>query len=163
MRSDSDRIVITSTNCFDSFQLQFLFILLVGSLTYVPRKTSRHTCARDHPVQFRLEVTPVSAAPTCLRSGQREQWWRFKWWGIPLLKRVLRDTLGDTNKTNDFFSTNYGSLYLRLRQRAAALVPFLYRQVSNKGASRCRNCAAIIDLSKTEQETWKSLCCLGRD
>jgi hypothetical protein len=78
---------------------------------------------------------------------------------IPLLS-VLRDTLGDTNKTNDLFRQLWVYTYARpsLRQRAGALVPFLYRQVSNKRRVQVSELPpAIIDLSNTEQETWKSL------
>jgi len=78
---------------------------------------------------------------------------------IPLLT-VLRDTLGDANRDNDILREVWVHTYVRpkLVQRAAALIPFLYKgmrvepRTALTGSPR-----AIINLSETEQPVWQRL------
>lgn len=82
---------------------------------------------------------------------------------VPLVS-VLRDTLGDANQQNDVLREVWVHTYARpkLVQKAAALVPFLYRgmQVAPR-ASLTNPPRAIINLSDTEQPVWQRLFVAG--
>jgi len=95
-------------DCFRLVSVAVLFILLVGSLTYVPRARFPAIPAREnHPVQFVLKLLqcrrrrPAYDLANVSNGGDSSV-------GNPFVERVLRDTLGDTNKIT-IFSTNYGS------------------------------------------------------
>ncbi|HEU0251931.1 MAG TPA: hypothetical protein VFR12_02790 [Pyrinomonadaceae bacterium] len=78
---------------------------------------------------------------------------------IPLLS-VLRDTLGDTVDENDVLREVWVHTYVRprLAQRAAALVPFLYKGLRvEHQTSLTAAPPAIIDLSDTGQRVWRQL------
>jgi len=78
---------------------------------------------------------------------------------IPLLS-VLRDTLGDTRRENDVFRQLWVHTYARPRlvQRAAALVPFLYKGLRvERQVPLTSPPPAIIDLSDTHRSVWRRL------
>jgi hypothetical protein len=136
-----------------------LSICFAGALTQsLAQDSDASSTQQNSATQLRVEVTPVSGGAELLtiwgypaarnESSERE---------IPLLS-VLRDTLGDTDKTNDLLRQLWVYTYTRpiVRQRIAAFIPFLYRRVGNKSAGQAaRVPPAIIDLSRLEQETWK--------
>jgi hypothetical protein len=78
---------------------------------------------------------------------------------IPLLS-VLRDTLGDARRENDVFRQLWVHTYARPRlvQKAAALVPFLYKGLPLEPQVRLTSPPpAIIDLSDTHSSVWRRL------
>src|SRR5215217_5823753 len=78
---------------------------------------------------------------------------------LPLIS-VLRDTLGDGIKENDILREVWVHTYAepRLVQRAAALVPFLYKGLQVKPrASSTSPPRAIINLSDTTGPVWRQL------
>jgi hypothetical protein len=111
--------------------------------------------------QFRLERTGVAGGAELLTI-----WGRVVAEGngeaaeeTPLLS-VLRDTLGDGVSENDLLREVWVHTYARpgLLQRAAALVPFMYRRVPR--GPRPANAGApppIIDLSDIERDVWNRL------
>ena len=111
--------------------------------------------------QFRLERTAVAGGAELLTiwtrvvaEGEREATEE-----TPLLS-VLRDTLGDGVRENDLLREVWVHTYARpsLLQRAAALVPFMYRRVPRGPLSaRAGAPPSIIDLSDTERDAWSRL------
>ena len=78
---------------------------------------------------------------------------------IPLLS-VLRDTLADANRENDVLGEVWVHTYAspKLIQRAAALVPFLYKGLRVKPHRALTSPPpAIINLSDTGQQAWQRL------
>ncbi len=100
--------------------------------------------------RFRVELTPVAGGAELItiwarvvdgKENQTEE--------LPLIS-VLRDTLGDDIKENDILREVWVHTYSqpRLVQRAAALVPFLYKGLQVKSsASSASPPQAIINLS----------------
>jgi hypothetical protein len=78
---------------------------------------------------------------------------------IPLLS-VLRDTLGDARRENDVFRQLWVHTYARPRliQKAAALVPFLYKGLRAEPQVRLTSPPpAIVNLSDTDGSVWRRL------
>lgn len=78
---------------------------------------------------------------------------------IPLIS-VLRDTFGDAVKENDVLREVWVHTYVRprLAQRAAALVPFLYKGLRVEPQAPLTTVPqAIINLSDTDQLVWRQL------
>lgn len=119
--------------------------------------------------RFRVEQTPIAAggelltiwARTCGESetarAETEQQNCSE--EVPLLS-VLRDTLGDERRENDILREVWVHTYARpkLVQRAAALIPFLYKNLRfDPDVSLTRPPRAIINLSDTGQSVWRRL------
>jgi len=134
-------------------------ISFAGGLTQSLAQDSDISPTEENPpAQLRVKVTPIRGGAELLtlwgyqggKSDSNEK-------AIPLLS-VLRDTLGDTDKTNDLFRQLWVYAYTRpsARQRTAALIPFFYRRFGHQpGRKAAEVPPAIIDLSQPERETWK--------
>ena len=103
---------------------------------------------------FRLERTPVIGGAEILTvfasvPEQTEQ--------VPLMS-VLRDTLGDSDPSNDRlrYVWTLTSATPTLLQRAAAAVPFFYFR-PNLGKNADKTPGAVIDLGDTSTIVWNSL------
>jgi hypothetical protein len=130
-----------------------------AGLTFAQQSSSASPNPKNRSAQFRLEVIHVANGAELLTI-----WFSTDASGdpaareIPLLS-VLRDTLGDGNPENDLLRQVWVYTYTHpsLRQRAAALVPFLYKGINRKRSSKRAAPPAIIDLSDTENDVWKSM------
>src|ERR1044072_6497964 len=146
----------TIANGFAKLSSAVLLLFLAGALTKSFGQELPTALAPQQPAtQFRVDVTPVAGGAEFITiwakiSGDSSDK------ALPLLS-LVRHSLGDDDQTNDLFRQLWVYTYTRpsLSQRAAALVPFLYRRVGNKSAKGVP--PAIIDLSNTEQETWQRL------
>ena len=112
--------------------------------------------------RFRIERTPVAGGAELITIWARvvasepqtdltEE--------LPLVS-VLRDTLGDDIKENDILREVWVHTYSQpmLVQRAAALVPFLYKGLQVKSrASSASPPRAIINLSDITEPVWRQL------
>jgi hypothetical protein len=99
--------------------------------------------------------TPTEAKSEPDRKDQREE--------LPLVT-VLRDTLGDEIKENDVLRQVWVHTYAQptLLQKAAALVPFLYKGVRAKPSTSMESSPrAIINLADTSQPVWRQLLVSG--
>ncbi|HEY0431941.1 MAG TPA: hypothetical protein VGC61_08975, partial [Pyrinomonadaceae bacterium] len=140
-----------------------LLLLLAGAHTNsFAQELSAAPEPRPSPTHLRVDVTPVAGGAefiTIWASVNGDSTSGDSSSEIPLLS-LVRDSFGDDDPTNDLFRQLWVYTYTRpsLRQRAAALVPFLYRRVGNKSGKGTTSAPpAIIDLSNAEQETWQRL------
>jgi len=118
--------------------------------------------------RFRVERTPVAGGAELITIWARvvgtepEGGWRpdrLQIEELPLVS-VLRDTLGDDTKENDILREVWVHTYARPRllQKAAALVPFLYKGIRVEPRSSLTSPPRpIVDLSATSDSVWRSL------
>ncbi|MCP9495805.1 MAG: hypothetical protein MSG64_15260 [Pyrinomonadaceae bacterium MAG19_C2-C3] len=75
---------------------------------------------------------------------------------VPLVS-ILRDTLGDSDPTNDVLRQVWMLTYTRptMKQRLAAATPFLYARIGNKKSVGKGVPPAVIDLGATDRDVWQ--------
>jgi hypothetical protein len=139
----------------------FAGILAVCTLTAVPVGAQSHDAATASP-SFRMvreripgggELLTVFGRPDAALGNQGDGADE-----IPLVS-VLRDTLGDSDRTNDRlrYVWVHGYTSPSAEQRMASAIPFLNRRTGNKAVpEKALLPPSLIDLGAPERELWKT-------
>lgn len=147
-----------------------LFILLLGvQVGNAQAQQSELRQAGGASSRFRVERTTIDGGGELLtiwartfgdsETGSSQTETQICTEEAPLLS-VLRDTLGDQTRENDVLREVWVHTYAspKLVQRAAALIPFLYKGLRlEPNVSLARPPRAIINLSDTGQSVWRRL------
>ncbi|MDQ3650432.1 MAG: hypothetical protein M3458_09215 [Acidobacteriota bacterium] len=110
---------------------------------------------------FRIERTEVAGGAEILTVFGNLQGLRrdaaAKDTEVPLVS-ILRDTLGDTDDENDRLRDVWMLTYTRptFVQRVASAVPFFYARVGNKKRAGKGAPPAVIDLSQSDDDVWRT-------
>jgi hypothetical protein len=141
------------------FAFVFVFSSLIPGFSQAQNETTSKV--QDSGPLFQLERVPVDGGAELITirarfdgSGGPDSSSQ----GVPMVS-VLRDTLGDTNNTNDRLRYLWALTYTRptFWQRMAGAVPFLYTRVGGKQGST-GNPPPIMDLSAADHDVWQKLC-----
>ena len=151
------------------FLLSLLILVVTVEVAPAQEQSSELKQATQTPSRFRVERTTVAGGAELLtiwarvvqpepagtsNEGQGETLNRID--ELPLVS-VLRDTLGDASHENDVLTNLWVHSYVRpkLSQRAAALIPFLYKGVRVERSAALKAPRPIINLSETSQPVWQ--------
>lgn len=92
-----------------------------------------------------LAASSATTSPTSIAPGD-----------VPLVS-ILRDTLGDSDPTNDILRQVWMLTYTRptVKQRLAAATPFLYTRIGNKKSTGKGVPPPVIDLAAADRDVWQ--------
>jgi len=144
--------------------LSGLALLLIACFISTPA-LSAQTQALTKPIAneelLRVQTVPVEGGAELVtiearidqggESSNSNEW-------VPLVS-VLRDTLGDSQRSNDRLRYLWDLTYTRptFWQRMFGAVPFLYTRVGSKHGTD-KEPPALIDLSQADHDVWNKLC-----